>query len=73
MDLSGLNAVLGRSENLNDETSNFANGLNKLAEHWRGQDGVREITHRVNSNINAGLPIQESLSEAYQYLKGKLF
>lgn len=73
MDLSGLNAVLGRSENLTSETSEFANGLNKLAEHWRGQDGVKEITQRVNANINAGLPVQESLSEAYQYLKGKIF
>lgn len=73
MDLSGLNAALGRSKDLTSETSEFSSGLNKLAEYWKGEEGVREITRRVNSNLGAGLPIQDSLAEAYQYLKGKLF
>lgn len=73
MDLSGLNEVSGRAEYLNDETSAFANGLNRLADHWRGEEGVREITARVKANINAGLPVQDALSEAYQYLKAKIF
>lgn len=73
MDSSSLSLILDQSEQLNEETQEFAVGLLKLARHWRGDDGVEFIRHRIKEATSKGLPMQEAMIESYQYLRPKIF
>lgn len=72
MDLSSLNLISDQSESVNNETQQFIDGLIKLATHWRGEDGLRIIDAQVRESVERGIPVQESLITAYQYLRSEL-
>lgn len=72
MDSSSLNAILGQSEEWNADVSLFVEGVTILARHWRGEEGIKEINSRIASNLENGLPIHESLIEAYQHVRAQV-
>lgn len=57
---------------VNKSVQEFADNLSVLANHVGGQSGVDETFKRVQQNIANGLPIEESLVEAYRHLRNKL-
>lgn len=68
-DLSKLSEY---SNTVNQRVQEFADGLSKLANHMGGQDGVNEIFTRVRRSMDDGIPMEESLVEAYRHLREKL-
>lgn len=72
MHLSDWNGILDQSEDYNSSIQEFTNNLMLLARHWRGQEGVDFIKSRVENNKSNGIPLAESLVEAYGYLRPKV-
>lgn len=72
MDLSAWSEISDQSDEYNKSIQEFINSLFTLANHWRGKEGVELIKKRVEDNKINGLPLPESLVEAYQYLRPKV-
>lgn len=73
MNSSHLNEISDQSEQLNNQTEIFAEGLFVLARYWGGDSAVAEIRKRIKDLTNQGLSPQEAMSESYQYVKSQIF
>lgn len=67
-----LSELFDQYNTINKSVQLFADNLSELANHVGGQSGVDEIFKRVQQNIANGLPMEESLVEAYRHLREKL-
>ena len=73
MDFSSSNEVLGIAKDLNRQREQFMNGLLTLAEHWNGEEGVRQVKNMITDAVQKGASAEVAAVEAYNFIKSQIF